>query len=295
MDDLSHKLALIRRFTGDRFSAARGYDARKKLSRKRIRTINRYYDLIVELTGRSHVVYTPKKGERREAFEYTGQSGYSYFNRAIIHTPGKAAKYDFYMDRTRPQGSRFTVLNKSTQEMSWHIDPDLFWMVIDDGITDEERIDEFTDILNEYAEEAEVFLINAGEHHMWGNAGNAPVVAKKIDELFRNYGADIFDPSDRNSNYIGNWFRGVTAYKPKSSIDRYITDRYLARRKYLEDTHRQTNYKIRYTRYGEIIFMERGTLMGVGRHMTPSEAAEYEELKRKRAAKRKKQKNARRR
>lgn len=286
MDDLKNKLELVRKFTGDRFSAARGYDLRKPMSRRRLRTIDRYFNVISELTARDYVVYTPKRGEKREVFEFTGQKGFGNFTRAIIHSPQKEAKYTYKIDKERPKGSRFVVENKQSGERSWHIPAHLFWQIFDD-LSEEEKEDIYTQILEEYGDDAEVFLINAGDFHMWGTAGNAPIVARKISELFRNYGADVFDPNDKNSNYIGNWFRGVTAYKPRGQINNYITERYHARRQYLEDMHRANDYKFRYTRDGRIVAMQRGSVIFELPRPTPENIEPYDPNRPKRKHKKK--------
>lgn len=220
--DLRKKLDKVRRFTGDRFSAGRGYDARKTLSKKRQKTIERYFDAITELTAREHLLYKPKRGEKKEVFEYTGQKGYGLFNVGIIHKPDSNAHYTFDFDRERPKGSRFQVINKNTGERSWHVPADPFWEF--DGDEDELR-EYYGDLLDEYAEDAEVFLINAGEHHMWGSAGGADFVADKLADLMNQYGSRYFDPFNKNSNHINNWFRGMTAYASDRDVAAYLDER----------------------------------------------------------------------
>lgn len=225
--DLNEKLKLVRRLTGDKFSAARGYDARKPISKARARTINKYWEIAQELLSRPHQLVTPPKGGKREAFAYTGQARAPRFAKAIVSTPQPEDPYSFGLTKTRPRGSRFTVTNRRTGEASWHIPEDAFadaWDIDDD---DEEGLREYyADVLSEYASDygAQVFMIEAGEAHMWGSAGGPDLVAAKLVQLRRNYDATKFDPSDKNSHWIGNWFRGVTVFSP-GSVGSYIRER----------------------------------------------------------------------
>jgi hypothetical protein len=252
-DNLSQKLRLIRRFTGDRFSAGRGYDGRKKLSRKRQKTIDRYFDAITELTARPHEIYKPRRGEKKEVFEYTGQKGYAYFDRGIVHKPDEEAEYSFDFDRERPKGSRFQVINKNTGERSWHVPAEPFWEIDEDVLdTPDDLTGYYQDILDEYAEDAEVFLINAGEHHMWGSAGGAPQVADKLADLMNQYGSRYFDPFNKNSNHINNWFRGITAFSSDRDVAPYIEERAAKEIKRREERHMIEGTRIRILRDGSV-------------------------------------------
>ena len=264
MGELAEKLQLIRRFTGNRFSAARGYDARKPLSRRRQKTIDKYHGLISDMLARPHVVMTPKKGTKKEVFEYTGQAGYSYFQKAIIHTPDPEASVTFGIDKSRPKGSRFIVTNKRSGERSWHVPAKPFWDVNDEQDAENEDLDPFffEDILQQYAEDAETFLIQAGDHYMWGSAGGHAHVAGKLADLFKQYGSQNFDPWDRQSHHIGNWFRGVTAYASLNDVFPFIrqkaNDRYKARQDAGLDPN--TNVKVRVMRDGSLGRFENGKL-----------------------------------
>lgn len=252
MDHIRAKLDLIRRYTGRKFSAANGYDARKPLSKKRLKTIDRYFNLVNDLTARSHKIYRPKKGEKNEAFEFTGQKGYSYFSHAIVHSPDPAAKYTFKIDKARPKGSRFVVINKTSGERSYHIPAEPFWMIQDEDENGEPDYlsSEFEDILQEYAEGAELFMINAGDYHMWGSAGGARRVAEKLADLMKQYGSDNFDEYDRHSHHIDNWFKGVTAYSYIEEAWPYITERSRAQVKRNEERGNDGRLKARILRNG---------------------------------------------
>lgn len=225
--DYSASLKIIRSFTGKNFSTKKGYYGGRKTTVRRAKTVARYRYAVEELTSRDHVIYTPAKTDKREAFQYTGQIGLPQFTKAIVHRPSPGTSYDFEVDHERPEGSQFVATNKQTGERSWHIPSGPFWDV--DPNQDMELEDRdpalFEEIIQEYAPDGHTFLINAGDHHMWGAAGDHRRVARKLSELFKQYGEKHFDANDNNSHYIGNWFRGVTVYQTNRSVAPYIEER----------------------------------------------------------------------
>lgn len=190
------------------------------MSKVRGRTINRYYEAILELTSRPHKLYVPKRGEKREAFEYTGQKHLPRFTKAIIGTPDDSARYTFGLDKYRPKGSRFTVTNRRTRERSWHIPAHVFLDENEHLYDSDIDIDPefFRAIIEEYAVKGQVYMIEAGDFHMWGDSGEPAHVAKKLATLFKQYGAGNFDPFDRNSHFIGNWFRGIQVFGQDDAV-----------------------------------------------------------------------------
>jgi len=189
--------------------------------------IERYYNKIVELTARETVTYKPKRGEKTEAFAYTGQTGWRKFAVAIIHKPDRSARLTYQIDRSRPKGSRFVVTNRNTGQRYYHIPAKAFlWfedydlppefaaylasLGIDPNDLSEEELYQY--VIEFYAEDAEFFLIQAGEAYMWGAGGGREQVAEKIKTIINNYGEALFDASDPNSSYYGNWFKGVTGF-----------------------------------------------------------------------------------
>lgn len=264
--DLATKLRTIRRLTGDKFTAAKGYDLRKPISKARARTINRYFQLAVELTARPHAIYHPGKirGAKSEAFEYTGQKGYPRFQVAIVHTPDETAKYAFEVDRTRPKGARFVMTNQRTGERSWHI-PARVFLDENELLFDEDQDippEFFEGIIEEYAERGQVYVIEAGESHMWGNAGTPRSVGEKLSELFKTYGAGNFNPADPNSHFVGNWFRGVQVYSP-DDFSPYMLDRMKAGVERQTKTGMRPGEHFRQLRSGDIGHFYRGTLIQV--------------------------------
>lgn len=193
--------------------------------------------MILELTARPHKIIVPVKGTKKETFEFTGQNKHPKFVKAIIHTPDPNARYIFAIDKTRPKGSRFTVINRRTHERSWHVPARVFLDENENLYDEDEEIpaEFFEDVLTEYAERGEVYLIEAGEHHMWGSAGHIPRVAEKLSDLFKQYGAGNFDATDRNSHFIGNWFRGVQVFSDARDFMPYAQDRIRAEAKRLTE------------------------------------------------------------
>lgn len=262
MRDIRKKLEEIRKVTGSYFSAKNGYDLRKGLSKRRIKTIEKYYEVLEDLTSREHVEYKPRKGEKREAFAYSGQSHTPRFDRAFIHKVDPDADLTFVLDKHRPKGSRFISYNKKTGQSYYHIPADAFLGVQDDDLEEagEEAEDFYEDVLREYAEDAELFLINAGNNYMWGSSGQHNAVAKKVADLFRNYGAGNFDPTDKNSHFYGNWFNGVTAFTRAADAYPLIRERYTANEKRKEERHILTDDKIRVLRSGDLGLFRNGRL-----------------------------------
>ena len=218
---LSEKLRIVRRSTGKKFSAAKGYDLRHPISKGRVRTIAKYFDIIAELTARPHTLYRPKKGEKREAFAFTGQSHAPRFDVAIVETPQEGG-YTFGIDRSLPKGGRFVVTNKRTRERTTHIPASVF-LDENEALYDEDAElspEFFADVIREYASETRnvAFVIEAGESHMWGDAGTPETVGEHLSILFKTYGAGNFNPFDPASHFIGNWFNGVKVYAPGEII-----------------------------------------------------------------------------
>jgi len=262
LQDFKKQLQIVRRYTGDKFSSEKGYDLRKPISKARMKTVHKYYEMILELTTRPHKTVAIPKGWKREMFEFTGQKAHPRFVKAIIHTPDPEAKYEFSLDKSRPKGSRFNVVNKRTQEKSWHIPakvfieghPALFNPDLDIPASF------FQQIIEEYGEEGRIFMIEAGEGHMWGSAGSAERVGEKLSSLFKNYGSDKFDPGDKNSHFIGNWFRGVQVYSDVNDLLPYVENRTRAEVKRLEKYGLPPFTKYKLLRNGQIGYFLRGEL-----------------------------------
>lgn len=217
MQDFGKLLRLVRRYTGDAFSAANGYDLRKPLNFGQRMAILRYANRIVELTSQPHVTYRPKRGQKTEAFSYTNQKGWSKFDTAIIHAPDASAKLVFDIDKRRPRGSRFVVTNSNTGQRYYHI-PARAFLGFDEEDEDLSETEFYEGVLRDYAEDAEFFLIEAGESYMWGAGGGHAAVANKLEKIIQNYGSSNFSANDKNSSHYRNWFRGVTGYTNRFDI-----------------------------------------------------------------------------
>lgn len=264
---LSDKLRTIRRVTGKAFSTERGYDLRKGISKARARTIDKYYEMLVELTARPHQVITPPKGAKREAFEFTGQKKHPRFTKAFVHTPDPDAAYRYELDRARPKGSRFVQVNRITGERMWHIPAEVFIDVAaeygEDIFAEGEEPDGsfFSEVIREYGEDGEVYVIQNGNYHMWGTAGTPDSVGDELAKLFRNYGAQMFNERDRNSHWIGNWFRGVEVFSDAYDFQPYFEDRVRAQARRAEARGSTSTQKIRRLKSGDIGLFDRGRLI----------------------------------
>lgn len=268
---LTDKLRMVRKVTGDKFSSAAGYDLRKGLSKRRQKTVEKYFEMLVELTARPHQVITPPKGAKREVFEFTGQKKHPRFAKAFVHVPDPAASYTYELDRSRPKGSRFVVVNEQTGERMWHIPPEVFLELDPELYEDGEEPDAgfFEDVIRTYGERGEVYVIQAGNYHMWGTAGTPSTVADQLARLFKDYGAGNFNDRDPNSHWVGNWFRGVEVFGDASDFAPYFDERVKAKAR--RDAERQTAHpfqKIRRLKSGDIGIFERGRLAQVIRSET---------------------------
>lgn len=246
--DYGANLKLIRPYTGKNFSTAKGYNGSKRTSVRRARTVARYANITEELLSRDHVIYVPPKQVKKEAFIYTGQEDFRQFTKAIVFRPAKGSKLDFAVDADRPEGSRFTVTNRKTGETSWHIPDTPFWDIVpeyDEGLEDFNP-EHFERVLRDHAEDGDTFMIQAGDHHMWGSAGNLERVGEKLADLFAQYGDNNHDPNNSNSHNIKNWFRGITVYSNDDELRPYLQERGEARVKALREAELPVhNYTIR--------------------------------------------------
>lgn len=230
-------LRVVRPFTGEWFTPAHGYDARKPPSFGQRMAVLKYYRKIQELTAVETQVYTPKRGEKAEAFSYTGQTGFRKFTKALVRKVSKDQEYHFELDRSRPKGHRFIAVDQRGRR-HYRIPEQYF-----DG--EDIDADTYRELLEEYASDAEFFLINAGEAYMWGAGGGKRQIANKLAEIFRNYSATQFDAHDKNSSYYGNWFRGVTGFTSRSEILPEVRQALQARADYRRRHNIQTAQKSR--------------------------------------------------
>ena len=79
----------LNRLTDNYFTAKNGYNFRKKLSRSQHKTLLRYLQKMHELTRPPFVKITPKRGEKRALYAFTGQDKYRKFKVAIVRTTEK--------------------------------------------------------------------------------------------------------------------------------------------------------------------------------------------------------------
>lgn len=259
MSDWGKLLRLVRRYTGDAFSPQNGYDLRKPLNFGQRMAVLRYANKINELTSQNHVLYKPKRGEKTEAFSFTGQSGWRKFNVAIVHAPNVKAKLSFEVDKSRPRGSRFIAIDRRNGQRYYHIPAKVFL-----DAEEEEDLSEteaYQQILEDYAADADIFLINAGESYMWGAGGGHEQVAKKIQAIFQNYGDSMFSAANKNSSHYSNWFRGVTGWTDFNDIRPAMADAFRKKRERAEKYHIDTKHKYRRLRDGSIGQFRDGELL----------------------------------
>ena len=213
--ELAAKLRLVRAFTSG-FEASAGYHAGRKMSGGKARAVDLYFDRIKMLQAKPTQSYTPKPHERREAFEYTGQTGFRKFKKAIVYKPDVKATYEFEIEKTRPVGSQFVAVNKKTRQRFYHIPAKAFADDLDlEGV---ELSEFYQQVLEDYAADAELYIIQAGESYMWGSAGSQDAVAEKIALIKQNYSSRLFDANKKSSSYYGNWFKGVTAFTDRFDV-----------------------------------------------------------------------------
>lgn len=288
MRDVRKLLPLVRRYTGDHFTPKNGYHAGKPLNFGQRMAVLKYAEKIEELISRPVVEYRPKRGEKTEAFEYTGQKGFRFFDRALVHKPDPDAELEFSIDKSRPKGSRFVPINKKTLQRYYHIPakvfldidflPDEFieWLIVEKGEDLDEIAEEilFEYLIEWYSEDAEFFLIQAGESYMWGAGGSRDAVAEKIQTIVNNYGPSLFNANDKKSSYYGNWFKGVTAFTNRFDAFPMIAEAQRKKRERQEKYRLKGDSKWRMLKDGSFGRFEGGRLMERvylhGRELRPS-------------------------
>lgn len=174
----------------------------------------KYFRKIEELTHSPYVEYTPKtKVEKREAFSYTGQTGLPRFKKAIVRKISGKIQEEFILDTTRPKGSQFVVKDKVSGQRFYHIPGKVLLAAENSAQENGQNPNEYIEaVLEQYAEDAKFFLIEAGESYMWGSAGGRGQIADKISLILTNYSGNMFDANNSKSSYYGNWFKGVTGF-----------------------------------------------------------------------------------
>lgn len=260
MSDFGKLLRLVRRYTGDAFSAQNGYDARKPLNFGQRMALLRYANKINELTASNHVLYKPKRGEKTEAFAFTGQAGWRKFDVAIVHSPNVAAQPTFGVDKSRPKGSRFVVTDKRNGQRYYHI-PAKPFLAFDEDQEDLSETDFYKQILEDYASDVEIFLINAGESYMWGAGGGHDQVAKRIATIIQNYGESHFAAADKNSSHYRNWFKGVTGWTNFYDVSPAMGEAMKKKRERAEKYKIDTSHNYRTLRDGSIGKFQNGELV----------------------------------
>lgn len=259
-------LRLVRRFTGDAFKSDRGYDARKPLNFGRRMAVLKYADKIRELTSQPFDIYSPKRGEKTEAFEYTGQKGYRKFTYALVPKVNAASKQSYAIDRDRPKGSRFTVIDRASGQRYYHIPGRLFVQGIDGilssndfiewldtmgyGDPSDMDVDELEDLHDEYlidtyGEDAEFFIIQAGDSYMWSSGGDRRTIKGKIQGIKEKYGDAYFNAANPNSNHYSNWFRGVLAFTDRFDGHKLLSRGFAAKEARMDKYHIKTEQKWR--------------------------------------------------
>jgi hypothetical protein len=107
------------------------------------------------------------------------------------------------------------VTNRRTGERATHIPAGAF-LDENEALYDEDAELEagfFEGVISDYTDGRNVVLvIEAGESHMWGDAGTPRTTGEHLAQLFKTYGAGNFSPFDPASHFIGNWFNGVKVY-----------------------------------------------------------------------------------
>lgn len=222
-------LKKVRRFTGDSFTPARGYNLNKGLNFGQRMAVLKYSRKIDELTSRPYVEYKPKRGEKCEAFNYSGQRSYNKFDRAIIFHPAPRHKLSFNIDKSLPRGSRFTVEDHGPKDNQRP--PSRYYSIPGRLLINESWPDEFDTyqdylewLFSVYAPGAEIGIIQNGDNYMWGSAGGPHEIAEKLSQLMNNYGSDKFDPDNRHSSYYKNWITGLLCFTSRFDAFPAIAD-----------------------------------------------------------------------
>lgn len=212
-------LRILRRYTGDYFTAQNGYNFRKPLTKARQRTVIRYLDKIRELTLGHYAIVTPERGQKRELFQYTTQTGYAKFKVALVKTP-KKTKTEVIFDKSRPRGDRISINYPRLKQREVKITKEhiLYFLSIDDK-------EQFVEFIEQQAPDANTFLINTEGGSMWARtAGDPEAVADIVFELAEKYGTQFFS---RNAySHFDNWIESISCFTNDAEASRYIAERH---------------------------------------------------------------------
>lgn len=230
------QLKKIRAFTGETFTPAKGYAINRKPNFGQRMTVMRYFNKIEELTARPYMTYKPKRGEKTEVFGYTNQIGWRKFNIAIVPQFNPRAELVPVFDKSRPRGSHFMVVDKrpgSGQRMV--IIPAKAFVNWNEGLDPDTDTSFYEAVIEQYAEDASFFLIQNGSNFMYGSGGQKRDIANKLKSLMNNYSATMFNPNDKNSHFIGNWFKGIYAFTNRYDAQPMMAKLKAARKQYLHE------------------------------------------------------------
>lgn len=227
LNDYKEQLRRIRKYTGKAFSPARGYSASKRPNFGQRMAVLKYSRLVDKLTTYDTVTYKPKRGEKTEVFKTTQQTGYRYFDTAIIQKINPKAKLKVTVDKSRPRGSRLVTFDtrKKIKQRQYFIDALPFLSAIQEADNNEDlAIEYIVDVLDRYAEDANFFMIKSGGAYIWGsqsgiNLSKRPV-AQKILALMNHYNDERMGVG--NPSAFSTFFQGVTGWTDIQAPDAHI-------------------------------------------------------------------------
>lgn len=242
--DYASKLRLIRLFTHG-FDASSGYSLKNisGLSSSQKREINRYYDVLSQLTYRPHYIYRPRNKQNLRAAKRTnGTDQLSKIHVGIFQVP----------TRRDIEGERRIVKPKvkisRSGEVSLHFehglkrDTLLFedaardilaqeWLeetgerMSPDDVDYVEAMEYVADFLPELTQQIvdetdyKYYTVIAGQFEIgkgvptFFNRNDVAAEVIRLQEIYNPDERDDCDPDDPNSHYWGNWLFGLNAYR----------------------------------------------------------------------------------
>ena len=218
----SVKLKLIRPFTIG-FLSSDGFDLRDldQWSSAKKASVNRYYNLIQRLTTRAYYVYRPRSKKRLHAIRRSmGVEDYRKLKVGIIQVP---TRYDERGKRVRikpkltfrKDGTVSIKIRNVTRETilfeEYGITPEILAQdpeLVGWGIQQETDYEQYTIMAGE-------FEVGKGVPKFLRNGDLVAEIAKLVE----SYGADKFDPNDKNSHFFGNWLFGLIGYNFEHNED----------------------------------------------------------------------------
>jgi len=198
-------IKLVRHFA-DGFKGADGYDLRhhyKDVSQYKRKKLQRYYELIHDLTSRTHEVKRPRNKKRLRSLQEFAR--HPEFPKGL-----KVA----FLPSADPDDKQKIIYDKKTQKVKRVIEKGTIVrreVPFDHDLLIEDPSAAVQEVINKA--KGKRYLIQAGEFDIPSLlSSDHRTLLDNVTKLMNKYGATDHNPDDSNSSYYENWMHGVISY-----------------------------------------------------------------------------------